>query len=58
MELSDEIRYLIMEINSNPLIFSLDEIINKLEEFEEVAIDLENANEDLKKEIEEIKERS
>ena len=47
-----------MEIENDPMEITLEEIIEKLKEFEKVAIDLENANEDLRKEIEEIKERS
>ena len=58
MLLSDEIRYLVMEIENDPMKITLEEIIEKLKEFEKVAIDLENANEDLRKEIEEIKERN
>lgn len=58
MMLSDKIRYFAMEIENDPMEITLEEIIEKLKEFEKVAIDLENANEDLRKEIEEIKERS
>ena len=58
MMLSDEIRYFAMEIENDPMKITLEEIIEKLKEFEKVAIDLENANEDLRKEIEEIKERN
>lgn len=50
MELSDEIRYLIIEIENNPTKITLEEIIERLNGFEEIAIDLENANEELKKE--------
>ena len=49
MELSDEIRYLAMEIENDPMKITLEEIVERLKDFEEFAIDLENANEDLKK---------
>lgn len=44
MELSDEIRYLVMEIENDPMKITLGEIVERLKEFEEVAIGLENAN--------------
>lgn len=48
MELSDEIRYLVMEIENNPMKITLEEIVERLREFEEIAIKLENENEYLK----------
>lgn len=44
MLLSDEIRYLVMEIENAPMKITLEEIVERLKEFEEVTIDLENAN--------------
>lgn len=54
MELSDEIRYLVMEIENNPMQITLEEIVKRLKEFEEIASNLENTNEELKKEIQKL----
>ena len=44
MKLSDEIRYFAMEIENDPIKITLEEIVERLKEFEEIAIKLENEN--------------
>lgn len=58
MELSYEIRCLANEIKNQPMRITLEEVVDRLRSFEELADDIEKANIELQEENEELRNKA